>query len=172
MHKVVLASLMLCAGGAFAQNTGYVEDPRGEAVKTNSNLCVHTGSWNPSNATPWCDSELLPKPPPPKPAPVAFIPTPPSSDILGEPVAIVVPAHVLFVPELPVLTEEGKKALTDVISRYPFAGMKSIAIVNHTDDINESGEHQTLDEERAQAVAAFFAESGVQKWSVRPGKRG
>lgn len=175
MRKLLLTSLLLCTGSAFAQaGSGYVTDSSGNIVRSGFNLCVQTGHWTPANAVVGCD---LVKPqalvvtdktstPIITPGPLVVRHPAPLTDA-RQPESIVIPASVLFAFDKSVLTQEGKNALRDILAKHPAATVDTVIVIGHTDRFGSDLYNQKLSERRAQAVADFIVAAGVDKALVK-----
>jgi OmpA-OmpF porin, OOP family len=167
-------ALAFVATQAAAQvSGGYATDPAGAVVKNPYNLCWRTSSWNAAMATPECDPDLVPKPPPrvetPPPPPVAA-PTPPPPP---PPVAVAPPpkpiiekvtyaADVFFDFDKAVLKPEGKARLDDLVAKLSGTSLEVIVASGHTDAVGGDAYNQKLSINRAEAVKTYLMSKGVE----------
>lgn len=124
---IVLSSVTLLVAAQGTQ--GYVTDGSGKIVGTGSGLCLHTGSYEPSNAVKGCD-------------PV----------VAGKPVPVTLSGDVLFAFDSANLTDAGKSVLDALATKVSGQGF----VEGHTDRIGTVGYNKTLSNARAKAVADYL----------------
>ena len=122
------ATLLVAAQGT----QGYVVDGSGKIVRTGSDLCLHTGSYNPSNAVKGCDPVVEKKPV----------------------VVKTLKSDVLFEFDSAVVTIVGKAALDQVAKNLSTSN--KVSIVGHADQIGTNAYNDQLSRSRADAVAMYL----------------
>ncbi len=149
-------------GGIVASSFAEKDSPKG--------LCLRTQSWDPSNAQPGCDEDLIPKPavapvePPPAPPPAQ--PAPPA------PVPVVIPkvtsekvtfaADAFFDFNKSVLKADGKTKLDDLATKIKDITLEVVIAVGHTDSVGSDAYNQKLSLRRAEAVKAHLVSKGIE----------
>ena len=168
---VLAAALALgsAATTASAQVKGYLEDVRGQIVKTPFNLCVRTGYWSPAMAVAECDPDLVPKPAAP-PAPPAAAPAPPPKPAAAPPKPAVKPvsekitmasdAHFDF--DKAILKAEGKAKLDDLVGKLKAVNLEVVIAIGHTDSVGSAAYNQKLSLRRADAVKGYLVSKGIE----------
>ena len=127
---IMLSYLTIWTAGMAAE--GYVTDNSGKIVHTGAGLCLHTGSYDPSNAVKGCD-------------PIAE----------KKPVVVQsLKSDVLFEFDSAVLTSAGKAAL-DQVSKNLNTKNK-VSVVGHADRIGTKAYNNQLSRSRADAVAMYL----------------
>jgi OOP family OmpA-OmpF porin len=142
LFAILLSSITFLA---VAQGTpGYVTDGSGKIVQTGSGLCLHTGTYTPTDAIEGCD---------------------PVQVTARKPVSI--NGDVLFEFDSAALTAAGRAALDKLVP--PIRTGATVNVVGHTDRIGTVAYNQKLSQQRAQAVADYLnAKSGFKaKFIVR-----
>jgi len=143
---------------------GYVENTRGNIVRSGSGECVHTGYWKSEMATiVGCDGVTLD-------APVEVIQGAPTG-LVG---AIVIPEAALFAFDSADLTDEGKIAIEEYRKelRPEIATAYAGVIIGHTDSTGSAEYNLGLSMRRAQAVSDYLANTGVPADILREVGRG
>ena len=143
---------------------GYVENTRGNIVRSGSGDCVHTGYWKSEMANiVGCDGVTLD-------APVEVIQGAPTG-LVG---AIVIPEAAMFAFDSADLTDEGKIAIEEYRKELrpeiseAYAGI----IIGHTDSTGSAEYNQGLSMRRAQAVSDYLVSTGVNADILREVGRG
>jgi outer membrane protein OmpA-like peptidoglycan-associated protein len=126
---IMLSYLTIWSVGMAAE--GYVTDSSGKIVQTGSGLCLHTGTYVPTNAVKGCD-------------PVAEVKRTPMT-LNGD---------VLFEFDSSALTVKGREVLNPIIKSITTTSI--VTIIGHTDRIGTSSYNQKLSQQRAQAVADYL----------------
>jgi OOP family OmpA-OmpF porin len=164
-------ALGIGATTAFAQVSGYVQEPAGNNIvwKNNFGQCWRTGYWTPAMATVECDPDLVPKKAEPAPAPQAAPPAPaPAAQPapkaaptpVGEKVTMAADAHFDF--DKSVLKPEGKAKLDDLVGKLKAVNLEVIIAIGHTDSIGSNAYNQKLSMRRADAVKAYLVSKGIE----------
>ena len=154
---------------------GYVGTGAGVVATNPYGLCWRAGSdWTPDKAAAPCDavpraSMAVPPPvaaapaPAPDPAPLAAAePTPPApqpAPIVIEKVSL--STDVLFGFNKAELTPAGQTRLDDLAKSAQGANVEKVVLTGHADRIGSEGYNKELSEKRAQAVADYLAQRGV-----------
>ena len=112
---------------------GYVAAGSGQIVKTGTGLCLHTGSYNPSNAVKGCDPVAEKK-----------------SDVVQS-----LNSDVLFEFDSAVVTTAGKAVLDQVAKNLTTSN--KVFVVGHTDRIGTKAYNNQLSRSRADAVAVYLS---------------
>jgi OOP family OmpA-OmpF porin len=160
-----LAASLLSAFSAQADEpVGYVENARGNIVRSATGACVHTVYWKPEMATVvGCDGYTLDLQ---------------AEVIKGEPTgligSIVIPEAALFAFDSAELTDRGKEAIEayrkelkpEIAQAY--AGI----IIGHTDSTGDPNYNMGLSVRRAQAVSDHLVSTGVEAEKLRIVGRG
>jgi OOP family OmpA-OmpF porin len=184
LRKMMLAALAgAMLPGAVAQNvtniqakpgnSAYAEDVRGVIVRSPYGLCWRTGYWTPSDAVAGCDGELAPpvakaiappvSPPvitAPTPAPVVepAIPLPARCDF-----AITLRNEETFAFNTAQLTAAAIRRLdSEFLPRLAACHtLDGVRVTGHADWMGTHQYNQQLSEKRADAVAAFLRNKGI-----------
>lgn len=168
---VLAGALALGIGAttAFAQVSGYVQQPAGNNIvwKNNYGQCWRTGYWTPAMATVECDPDLVPKKAEPAPAPKAPPPAPAAKPApkaaptpVSEKVTMAADAHFDF--DKAVLKPEGKAKLDDLVGKLKAVNLEVIIAIGHTDSIGSKAYNQKLSVRRADAVKAYLVSKGIE----------
>jgi OOP family OmpA-OmpF porin len=164
----ILASSLLAATFTQARAEddapGYVENTRGNIVRSGFGECVHTGYWKPEMANiVGCDGVTLD-------APVEVIQGMPTG-LVG---AAVIPEAALFAFDSAELTDEGKIAIEETRKelRPEIATAYAGIIIGHTDSTGSAQYNLGLSMRRAQAVSDYLARTGVPAEILREVGRG
>ena len=157
-----------------APKKGYLTDSENGVVKSNFDLCWHTGFWTPADAIDGCDGMLksaapavplvtpLPAPAPapyvdttPGPAPAAAVAVVPSSE------KITFEADTFFDFDKSVLKPTGKTKLNDLASKLQGIDIEVVVATGHTDSVGSDAYNIKLSLRRANAVKAFLVSKGI-----------
>ena len=163
----VLASSLLAVSvtaGADDASPGYVENTRGNIIRSGTGECVHTGYWKSEMANiVGCDGVTLD-------APVEVIQGMPTG-LVG---AIVIPEAALFAFDSADLTDEGKTAIEEYRKelRPEIAEAYAGIIIGHTDSTGSAEYNLGLSMRRAQAVSDYLVSTGVAEEKLREVGRG
>lgn len=159
MNKLTLA--MLIAGlGSIAVSahaaTGYVDDTTGSVVRTGYGDCVHTERWSVPNAIAECDPEIVAKRDGAAVSAVEVV-------MVTHSTPVTLQGDTLFSFDSATLTDSGKTALDDMLSRLTAEDLqqKKLQIRGYTDKIGPEAYNQKLSQERAAAVRDYLVERGV-----------
>jgi OOP family OmpA-OmpF porin len=166
------AALIAVSSPSFAQkvegnNSGYVQSPTTDVVKSGTGLCVRTGTFTPANAIKGCDDDLLPKPAPaPAPAAKPAPPPPPAPRPAAPPAApvsqkVTFSAQTLFDFDKSVVKPEGRAALDGLVNQVKGITLEVVIAVGHTDWIGSDAYNQRLSVRRAEAVKAYLVSKGI-----------
>jgi len=160
------AAMIALACGAHAADdvSGYLTYGAGQPV-ISSGKCVHSLEWQSGMQLADCEPKPVqaaaPQPAPapaPEPAPVVEAPKPP-------PAPLVVPFRLsldaLFDFDSTTLKPEGRAALDLLAGQIADANYQSVQIVGHADPLGTASYNRALSERRAQVMAAYLAERGV-----------
>jgi OmpA-OmpF porin, OOP family len=163
------------AAGATARavnpppSDGYVGSGAGVVATNPFGLCWRSGAeWSPSKAAAPCDA--VPRAAVPV-APVAQAPAPAPAPLVAaapapEPVVIekiTLNTDVLFGFNKAELTPAGQAKLDELAQNAQGANVDKVVLIGHADRIGSEEYNQQLSEERAQAVADYLAQKGVDK---------
>lgn len=143
---------------------GYVENTRGNIVRSGSGECVHTGYWKQEMANiVGCDGVTLD-------AQIEVIQGAPSG-LVGQ---LVIPEAALFAFDSAELTAEGKKNIDERIEELEpeIAKAHSGIIIGHTDSTGSAEYNLGLSMRRAQAVSDYLVSTGVDAAILREVGRG
>ena len=163
----VLASSLLAVSVTAAADDaspGYVENTRGNIIRSGTGECVHTGYWKSEMANiVGCDGVTLD-------APVEVIQGMPTG-LVG---AIVIPEAALFAFDSADLTDEGKTAIEEYRKdlRPEIAEAYAGIIIGHTDSTGSADYNLGLSMRRAQAVSDYLVSTGVAEEKLREVGRG
>ena len=164
----ILTSSLLVAAATQSRaddgSPGYVENTRGNIVRSGSGECVHTGYWKSEMANiVGCDGVTLD-------AQVEVIEGAPSG-LVGQ---LVIPEAALFAFDSAELTAEGKTNIDERIKELEpeistaFSGI----IIGHTDSTGSAEYNLGLSMRRAQAVSDYLVSTGVDADILREVGRG
>ncbi len=168
-QSILAAALGLTVTAVGAQvpnNDGHLFDTRGVVAKSGFGLCWKTTRWTPAMALAECDPDLVKKPEPPKPAPVAAPAKPAAPKKCNFSYALQNDATFAFGKAD--LNAAGKDQLdTNVLSKLgSCASVNLILITGHTDRIGSHETNQKLSEKRAEAVKAYLDSKGAKADSI------
>jgi OOP family OmpA-OmpF porin len=161
---------------------GYVGTGAAGVVATSPyGLCWRAGSdWTPDKAAAPCDAvpraSLAVPPvaaapaPAPEPAPLAVAPTPAPQPIVIEKVSL--STDVLFGFNKAELTPAGQQKLDELAKSAQGANVEQVVLTGHADRIGSEEYNKELSEKRAQAVADFLAQNGVDQSRLKVEGRG
>jgi OOP family OmpA-OmpF porin len=165
LKLVFAAASAALAFSAFAQvtdiaaktpNSAYVQDGRGNVVRSADTNCVHTGYWTPADAIPGCDGAIAAAAAAAKPAaPAAAKPVPVTEKVTFA-------ADTTFDFDKAVLKSEGKAKLDDLFNKLYGMNLEVIIAVGHTDSVGSDAYNDKLSIRRAEAVKAYLVEKGVE----------
>ena len=166
----VAAAMIAAASGAHAAGdlSGYLVYGAGSPVHSGG-TCVHTLEWQPSMRLGDCE--------PPAPKPVAAVQPAPKA----EPVPVVeapkpapapqaVPFRLsldtLFDYDSTLLKPEGRAALDLLADQIANSNYQTVTITGYADPLGTPSYNQALSQRRAQVIAAYLAERGVDAAKV------
>jgi OOP family OmpA-OmpF porin len=162
---------------------GYVGTSSAGVVATSPyGLCWHAGSdWTPDKAAAPCDAvpraSLAVPPvaaapaPAPEPQPLAVAePTPAPQPVVIEKVSL--STDVLFGFNKAQLTPAGEEKLEQLARDAQGANVEKVNLIGHADRIGSEEYNKELSEKRAQAVADFLAQRGVDSSRLQVEGRG
>ncbi|HYR33631.1 MAG TPA: OmpA family protein [Burkholderiales bacterium] len=200
MRILVLTVVLMpaAAGAQTVTNEGYARDLGSQVWKNPFGLCWRAGqSWTPELAIADCDPDLVPKPPAPKPAPVAATPPPQAAPTLAPaaPPVVAAPVAAPVVASAPLprrtvsltlgadasfdtgkadLKPEGRAKLDGVAAKLkePGVQMDSMTVTGHTDSVGSPASNQRLSERRAEAVKGYLVAQGIEGSKIRTVGRG
>ena len=159
---------------------GYVGSGAGVVATNPYGLCWRAGSdWTPDKAAAPCDAvptaTIAPAPvaaapapapapalePAPAPQPLAQAPTPaPAPIVIGK---VSLSTDVLFGFNQAELTPAGQQRLDDLAKNAQGANVEQVVLTGHADRIGSENYNKELSEKRAQAVADYLAQKGVDR---------
>lgn len=182
---------LLLAGCAHSESkpastkmlSGYVQDSRGEIVRTGTNQCLRTHAWSRDVAIEQCDPQLVARkastPEPVAKAETGELPPPVSSqpvDVPAEPVRTVervyLGADTYFDFDQAQLKPQAQATLEKIATRAKEANDATIEIIGHADQIGSENYNLNLSQRRADAVRAYFVDQGVANDAIRVEARG
>lgn len=157
---------------------GYVGSGAGVVATNPYGLCWRAGSdWSPDKAAAPCDAvptaTIAPAPvaaapapepklePAPQPQPLAQAPAPAPAPIVIEKVSL--STDVLFGFNQAELTPAGQQRLDDLAKNAQGANVEQVVLTGHADRIGSENYNKELSEKRAQAVADYLAQRGVDR---------
>ncbi|MBE0618978.1 MAG: OmpA family protein [Burkholderiales bacterium] len=166
-------ALGILSGAAQAQNQNpdgksFLDDSRGNVVKSDFGLCWHTGFGPPPAPSAECDPNYVAYVAPPVAAPAPAAPpmkvaalTPPPAPI---PVAekLTLDADALFDFDKATLRPAGRDALDTFVGKLKDISPETIMAIGHTDRIGSTGYNQRLSEQRVASVKAYMVSKGVE----------
>jgi OOP family OmpA-OmpF porin len=159
---------------------GYIGSGAGVVATNPYGLCWRAGSdWTPDKAAAPCDavpraSMAVPPPvaaapaPAPEPAPLAAAPAP--EPVVIEKVSL--STDVLFEFNKAELRPAGQQKLDDLARSAQGANVERVVLVGHADRIGSEEYNKELSEKRAQAVADYLAQKGVDSSRLQVEGRG
>lgn len=143
--------------------SAYVQDSSGQIVKSDYNLCVHTGYWTPADATVvGCDGYVAPMAaapmaePEPAPAPAPVV----TSE------KVTYSADAFFDFDKSIVKPEGQASLDKLVEDIGDVDLEVIIATGHTDSIGTEAYNQDLSIRRAEAVKAYLVSKGVDPKQV------
>lgn len=154
---------------------GYVGSGAGVVATSPFGLCWHGGAeWTPDKAAAPCD--IVPTASAPV-APVAAAPAPAPEPQALAPAAPVIEkislsADVLFPFNSAELLPGGEQKLDQLAQDAQGANVDKVVLTGHADRIGSEDYNQQLSEERAQAVADYLAQKGVDAGRITAEGRG
>jgi OOP family OmpA-OmpF porin len=173
LAKLIFAASAVVSLSAMAQETtpaksngSYLQDARGEVVRSGSGACVRTGYWTPADATVvGCDgviakAAVVAVPAPAAPAPVPAPAPAPAPAPISEKVTFA--ADTTFDFDKAVLKPDGKAKLDDLASKLQGMNLEVIIAVGHTDSVGNDAYNQRLSVRRAEAVKAYLVSKGIE----------
>ena len=159
---------------------GYVGSGAGVVATNPFGLCWRMGSdWTPDKAAAPCDAvptaTIAPAPvaaapapapepklePAPQPQPLAQAPAPAPAPVVIEKVSL--STDVLFSFNKAELTPAGQQRLDDLAKNAQGANVEQVVLTGHADRIGSEEYNKELSEKRAQAVADYLAQKGVDR---------
>lgn len=173
MNKLVkiifAASTAVMALSATAQDikaatpkSAYLQDARGNIVRTSTGLCVRTATWTPADAVPGCDGAITQAaaPTPAQPAAQPAAPAPKPAPVTEK---VTFAADTLFDFNKATLRPEGKEKLDELFLKLFGMQLEVIVASGHTDTLGSDSYNQKLSVRRAEAVKAYLVEKGVEE---------
>lgn len=160
------SSLLLASTQALATDDapGYLESASGNILRSGSGDCVHTGYWDPEDATiVGCDEYTLNL--------EAEVIEGTPSGLVG---AIVIPEASLFAFDSAELTDAGKVSIAEYRKtlKPEISEAYAAIIIGHTDSTGDADYNQGLSMRRAQAVSDYLVSTGVSADKLREVGRG
>ena len=168
---------------------GYVGSGAGVVATNPFGLCWRSGSeWTPDKAAAPCDAvptaTIAPAPvaaapapapepklePAPQPQPLAQAPAPAPAPIVIEKVSL--STDVLFGFNKAELTPAGQQRLDELAKNAQGANVEKVVLTGHADRIGSEDYNKELSEKRAQAVADYLAQKGVDSSRLQVEGRG
>jgi OOP family OmpA-OmpF porin len=149
---------------AATPKSAYVQDARGNVLRTSSGQCVRTGYWTPADAVvPGCDGAVAKVAAAPTPAQPAAKPAAPVAKPAPVTEKVTFSADTLFDFNKATLRPEGKEKLDDLFLRLFGMQLEVIIATGHTDQIGSDSYNEKLSLRRAEAVKAYLLEKGVEE---------
>jgi OOP family OmpA-OmpF porin len=157
---------------------GYVGSGAGVVATNPFGLCWRSGAeWSPDKAAAPCDvvprAAVAPVPvakaPEPAPAPLAAAAPAPAPVVIEK---ISLSTDVLFGFNKAELTPAGEQKLDELAKSAQGANVDRVALVGHADRIGSEEYNQELSEQRAQAVADYLTQKGVDSSRLQVAGRG
>ena len=158
---------------------GYVGSGAGVVATNPFGLCWHMGSdWTPDKAAAPCDgvprAAIAPVPvvkaePTPAPAPLAAAAPAPEPVVIEK---ISLSTDVLFGFNKSELTPAGQQKLDDLAKQAQGANVERVVLTGHADRIGSDEYNQELSEQRAQAVADYLKQKGVDSSRLQVAGKG
>ena len=160
---------------------GYIGSSAAGVVATNPfGLCWRSGAeWSPDKAAAPCDAvpraAMAPVPvakapePTPAPAPLAAAAPAPAPVVIEK---ITLNTDVLFGFNKAELTPAGQQKLDELAKSAQGANVDRVVLTGHADRIGSEDYNQQLSEERAQAVADYLTQKGVDSSRLQVEGRG
>jgi OOP family OmpA-OmpF porin len=154
---------------------GYLLDSRANIVRSGSGLCIHTGSWTPAMAIAECDST-----PAKQVVPVIISSTP--EIVSPPPVAgkrvvyapYTLQTETLFAYNNADLSTDGKQQIHDKVVGMlkQSANDGEVLITGHADRIGSDEYNMALSQRRAETVAAYLIEQGIDRKHITTAAKG
>lgn len=157
---LVAAALVATAGAAMADGIDpYVNDSASQIVMSGSNTCVRNSWWTPalaqqSKAGCKCDADI-----------VSCVAAPVKK---AKPKKVVMNADALFDFGSSRVSAEGVKSLNKLVSELAGVDVQVVLITGYTDNIGSEAVNVALSKKRAEAVADYLANAGVNADALRP----
>ena len=175
LAAAVAMALAILSGTAnatdAANDSGYVNDTRGNIPMSAFGLCWHSGFGPAPISTAECDPNFRPAVQPvaervePAPAakPVAVAVATPAAPPAPVPVAqkVTIDADTLFDFDKAVLRPAGRATLDGFIAKVKDMNPETITAVGHTDRLGSERYNQRLSEQRVEAVKAYMVSKGI-----------
>ena len=165
--------------GNPAPAQGYVGSGAGVVATNPFGLCWHMGAdWSADKAAAPCDAvpraavapvPVVAKAPEPAPAPLAAAAPAPAPVVIEK---ITLNTDVLFGFNKAELTPAGEQKLDELAKSAQGANVEKVALIGHADRIGSEDYNQQLSEERAQAVADYLKQKGVDSTRLQVEGRG
>lgn len=196
-HAVSLLAVFLAVGCAHPgdparpateESTGYLTTSDNRIVRSGTDECVRTGSWQSRHATPECDPALVAQAQPPLPEPPAERPAAPAEQAPAPEPQPPVQAEIEPAPSpsTPVyigadaffgfneaeLSAQARRALDRVAERASDAEGANIHVVGHADQVGSEAYNLSLSQRRAETVHGYLVERGVPPSAVSVEARG
>lgn len=193
--NVVGMSLVISIGMATvaaAHSGGYVSDGNGNVVRDGNGNCVRAALGNPF---PECEPKIMrgqdikkpaePKPvmiaPPPKPVKVVVPPppkpvvkAPPKPRMMTKVLRLNEASGANFGFDKDNLTDKAQQQLSSFAAtvRSSKINPSNVSIVGHTDSTGPESYNQTLSERRANSVASYLSNQGIDRRAMQVSGRG
>ena len=168
---IALSALAMNVSAQTVNKSGYLQDARGDVVKSPFNLCWRTGYWSPALAIAECDPDLVPKPAPRPAAPAAKPAPKPAAPPAPKPGAkpavspttekVTMAADALFDFDKSVIKPDAKGKLDDLVGKVKGVNLEVVIAIGHTDRIGSDAYNMKLSLRRADAVKAYLVSKGV-----------
>jgi len=165
---IALGALTTDVAAQSGSKDGYVQDTRGDIVKTPFGLCVRTGFWSPALAIAECDPDLVKKPAPAPVAPPPARPAAPTPPPPPKPPAVVpslekvtLSADTLFNFDKATIRPDAKAKLDDLVGKIKGVNLEVVIAIGHADRIGSDRYNQKLSVRRAESVKAYLVSKGI-----------
>jgi OOP family OmpA-OmpF porin len=152
---------------ATAKDRQFVDDTRGQVIKSGFGLCWHSGFGPPPAAGPECDPNYVAyvAPPPVKsvavpPPQLAALTPPPAPRPVAE--KLTLDADTLFDFDKSTLRPAGRDTLDAFVGKLRDISPETIMTVGHADRFGTDGYNQRLSEQRVATVKAYMVSKGVE----------
>jgi OOP family OmpA-OmpF porin len=169
-----------------SNNTAYLTDSAGNAVRGGTGECWRTGIWTPALANlVGCDGVIAKALPitSPSEAPEELASSPAEPEVLPEPAIastitqepfekISFETETLFDFDKTTLKNEGKQRLDLLASRLMDGVVQVVVALGHTDSLGTQAYNQQLSEKRARAVADYLSNKGIPNEKIFTEGRG
>lgn len=165
MHSVCASEIRARPG-----DSAYLQDGRGVVVRSGTGLCWRSGYWTANDAVAGCDGELVPpvaRPIAPElvpPAPERAIPQPaPAVAVRRCDFSVTLHSDETFGFNRTALNDAARRRLDrDVIDGIGnCASVEAVVVTGYADRLGSAPYNLKLSEKRAEAVAAYLGNKGV-----------